>query len=927
MRTVRYCLCLTLGERHSLFFDVVDFPPFIPRIAMPNERILPVTMEDEMRNSYLDYSMSVIVARALPDVRDGLKPVHRRILYGMTELGLASNRPYKKSARIVGEVLGKYHPHGDASVYDAMVRLAQVWSMRYPLVDGQGNFGSVDGDAPAAMRYTEARLASIAGEVLRDLDKNTVDFRPNFDDSLQEPTVMPTVLPMLLVNGAGGIAVGMATNIPPHNLTEVCNGLLALIKKPDITVDELMQHITAPDFPTGGIIYGYSGVRDAYATGRGRVVIRAKAAIEKQKNGRESIIVTELPYQLNKAALIEKIADLVKDKKLEDIADIRDESDRDGLRVVIDLKRDAVPEVVLNNLFKHTQLQTTFGVIMLSLVKGRPRVLPLKDMLQHFIEFRNEIVVRRAQFDLDNAEKRAHILEGFRIALDNIDAIIKTIRESADGTAASIALQSSFGLTEVQAKAILDMRLQRLTGLERQKIEDEYRELLRTIEQLKAILASKDLQMREIAREIRALRDKYGDERRTQIVHDAKEFTIEDMIANEEVIVTITHNGFIKRTAVTNYRRQGRGGRGASGAGTREDDFVETVFQAATHHYLMMFTDKGRCYRVKVYDLPEGSRSSRGRSIANVIQMQEGEKVTAYLPVREFDDKHFIFMTTQQGVCKKTPLSEFENVRSNGIIALGLNDDDRLIAARLTDGHCNIVIGTKNGMACRFGEGDVRPMGRTATGVRGISLDAGDEVVSMAAVRHSDATLLVVGAKGYGKRSKLEEFRLTKRGARGVKSMQLTEKTGASVAAIIEAGDNDDVVVITTAGVLIRQAVKEIRVMGRNTQGVRLIKLEEGDQIADIAAVVHEEEDEQSDAPDALTATTPDSEFETIAVDTTANGGSDTALNGTPRIETSSGLSDGSASELSNRHTTNGYLRRTSDDHDNNHNDEQPGLF
>jgi DNA gyrase subunit A len=811
-----------------------------------NERILPVTMEDEMRNSYLDYSMSVIVSRALPDVRDGLKPVHRRILYGMTDLGLAPNRPYKKSARIVGEVLGKYHPHGDASVYDAMVRLAQTWSMRYPLVDGQGNFGSVDGDSPAAMRYTEARLASISNEVLRDLDKNTVDFRPNFDDSLQEPTVMPTVLPMLLVNGAGGIAVGMATNIPPHNLTEICNGLLALIKKPDIEAQELMTHITAPDFPTGGIIYGYEGVRDAYRTGRGRVVIRAKAAFEKQKNGKESIIVTELPYQVNKAALIEKIADLVKEKKLEDISDVRDESDRDGLRVVIDLKRDATPEVVLNNLFKHTAMQTTFGVIMLSLVHGRPKVLPLKDMLHYFIEFRNEVIVRRTQFDLDTAEKRAHILEGFRIALDNIDAVISTIRNSADTPTASAALQNQFGLSEIQAKSILDMRLQRLTGLERQKIEDEYRELLQVIEQLQSLLASKDLQMREIAKEIKALRDKYGDERRTQIVHDAKEFTVEDMIANEEMIVTITHNGFIKRTAVTNYRRQGRGGRGASGATTREDDFVETVFQAATHHYLMMFTDKGRCYRVKVYDLPEGSRSSRGRSIANVIQLQEGEKVTAYLPVRDFDDKRFIFMTTKLGVCKKTPLSEFENVRSNGIIALGLNDDDRLISARITDGHCNIIIGTKNGMACRFGEGDVRPMGRAATGVRGISLDDGDEVVSMSAVRHLDATLLVVGANGYGKRSKLEDFRLTKRGARGVKSMQLTEKTGASVVAIIEAGDNDDVVVISTSGVLIRQAVKEIRVMGRNTQGVRLIKLGEGDLIADIAAVIHEDEDEDN---------------------------------------------------------------------------------
>lgn len=811
-----------------------------------NERILPVTMEDEMRNSYLDYSMSVIVARALPDVRDGLKPVHRRILYGMTDLGLASNRPYKKSARIVGEVLGKYHPHGDSSVYDAMVRLAQTWSMRYPLVDGQGNFGSMDGDAPAAMRYTEARLASIAGEVLRDLDKNTVDFRPNFDDSLEEPTVMPTNLPMLLVNGAGGIAVGMATNIPPHNLTEIVNGLLALIKKPETTTEELMQHITAPDFPTGGIIYGYQGVRDAYTTGRGRVIVRAKAFIEKAKTGRESIVVTELPFQLNKASLIEKIADLVRDKKLEDIADVRDESDRDGVRVVIDLKRDANSGVVLNNLFKQTQMQSTFGVIMLALVKGRPKVLTLKEMLEHFLEFRNEVVVRRTQFDLDTAEKRAHILEGFRIALDNIDAIIKTIRAAQDTQSANMALQAGFKLTEIQAKAILDMRLQRLTGLERQKIEDEYKEVMQTIERLRAILASKQLQMNEIAKELKALRDKYGDARRTEIVHDAREFTIEDMIANEDVIVTITHQGYIKRTSVSNYRRQGRGGRGSSGANTREDDFVETVFQAATHHYLMMFTDRGRCFRVKVYDLPEGSRSSRGRSIANVIQKDNDEKITAYLPVREFNDKQFIMMTTKNGTCKKTPLDEFENVRSNGIIALGLNDDDRLVSARLTDGNCEILIATKKGMACRFIESDVRPMGRAATGVRGINLNEGDEVVSMAAIRRSDANVIVVGTKGYGKRSRLEDFRRTSRGAKGVISMHLTDKTG-DVSAILEVTDNEDIVVMTTKGVVIRQAAKDIRVIGRNTQGVRLIKLDDEDAIADIAIVVHEEEDESDD--------------------------------------------------------------------------------
>lgn len=811
-----------------------------------NERILPVTMEDEMRNSYLDYSMSVIVSRALPDVRDGLKPVHRRILYGMSELGLASNRPYKKSARIVGEVLGKYHPHGDSSVYDAMVRLAQTWSMRYPLVDGQGNFGSMDGDAPAAMRYTEARLSPIAGEVLRDIDKGTVDFRPNFDDSLEEPSVMPTTLPALLVNGAGGIAVGMATNIPPHNLTEIVNGLLALIQKPDITVEELMQHITAPDFPTGGIIYGYQGVVDAYKTGRGRIIVRAKAFIEKAKTGRESIVITELPFQLNKASLIEKIADLAREKKLDDISDVRDESDRDGVRVVIDLKRDANSGVVLNNLYKQTQMQSTFGVIMLALVKGRPKILTLKEMLEHFIEFRNEVIVRRTQFDLAAAEKRAHILEGFRIALDNIDAIIATIRAAEDTQSASAALQANFTLSETQAKAILDMRLQRLTGLERQKIEDEYAETMKTIERLRAILESKSLQMKEIAKELKALKDKYGDERRTEIVRDAREFTTEDMIANEEVIVTITHQGYVKRTLVSNYRRQGRGGHGSSGANTREDDFVETVFQASTHHYLIMFTDRGRCFRLKVYDLPEGARSSRGRSIANYIQKDADEKITAYLPVRDFNDKQFIMMTTKFGTCKKTSLDEFENVRSNGIIALNLNDDDRLVSARLTDGNSEILIATKKGMACRFVESDVRPMGRTATGVRGITLNEGDEVVSMAAIRRADASVIIVGVNGYGKRSRFEDFRRTSRGAKGVISMNVTEKTG-EVAAILEVSDNEDVVVMTARGVVIRQAAKDIRLIGRNTQGVRLIRLDEGDSIADIAVVMHEENEENPD--------------------------------------------------------------------------------
>ncbi|HBB25168.1 MAG TPA: DNA gyrase subunit A, partial [Bacteroidetes bacterium] len=748
-------------------------------MALLNERIMTVLMEDEMRDSYLDYSMSVIVSRALPDVRDGMKPVHRRILYAMYELGMMPNRPYKKSARIVGEVLGKYHPHGDSAVYDAMVRLAQTWSMRYTLVDGQGNFGSIDGDSPAAMRYTETRMAGLAMEVMRDIDKNTVDFRPNFDDSLEEPTVLPAILPTLLVNGANGIAVGMATNIPPHNLREVISGIQALIAEPDITNQELLKHVTAPDFPTGGIIYGYEGVRSAYTTGRGKILVRAKASIETNKQGREAIVVSELPYQVSKAGLIEKIADLVKAKSLEDISDIRDESDRDGMRIVIELKRDAVPMVVLNNLYKHTQMQVTFGVIMLALVNGRPRILTLKELMEEFLKHRNEVIVRRTQFDLDAAEKRAHILEGFIIALDNIDAVIKTIKESKDVPTASSRLQERFGLSEIQAKAILDMRLQRLTGLEREKIQNEYAELIKTIEYLRSVLASKDLQMEIIGTELRELGAKYGDERRTQVVYDAKDFTLEDMIANEEVIVSISHNGFIKRTAVTNYRRQHRGGRGVSGSGTYDDDWVEHVFRASTHHYMLFFTDRGRVYRQKVYDIPEGSRTAKGRSLANVIQKQADEKVTAYLSVTDFDkDDVFIFMATRNGTVKKTALKDFANVRSNGIIAVNLDDDDRLIGARLTDGAMEILIGASNGLAVRFHESDVRPMGRAAAGVRGIALLEGHHVISLTAVRRADAQVIIVGERGVGKRTLVEDFRKTKRGAKGVIAMNMTEKTG-----------------------------------------------------------------------------------------------------------------------------------------------------
>lgn len=800
------------------------------------EQIIPTDLEEEVKNSYLDYSMSVIVSRALPDVRDGLKPVHRRILYGMQDMGMQPNKAYKKSARIVGEVLGKYHPHGDSSVYEAMVRMSQEWALRYPLVDGQGNFGSIDGDSAAAMRYTEARLTWAATEMIRDLEKDTVDFSPNFDDSLKEPTVLPTVFPTLLVNGASGIAVGMATNIPPHNINEIVEGLIAVIHNPDITIDELIDIVPAPDFPTAGIIYGIQGVHDAYKTGRGKIILRAKAFVEEDKRGKPSIIITEIPYQVNKSNLIEKIADLVRKKDLEGISDIRDESDRDGIRIVIEVKRDAIPNVVINNLFKHTQMQVTFGANMLALVDGMPKVLSLKDMMWHFIKHRNVVLIRRTQYDLNAAEKRAHILEGFIIALDNIDAIIKTIKESKDPKIANSNLQAKFNLSEVQAKAILDMKLQRLTGLERQKILDEYKEIIKKIEYLKSILASNDLQMQIIKEELEEIKKKYGDERRTELVPDAKDFTLEDMIANEEVIVTISHKGFIKRTPVSNYRRQLKGGRGSSGVSTYEDDFVEHVFQASTHNYLLFFTDKGKCYRVKIYDLPEGSRNAKGRSLANVIQKENDEKVTTYLPIVDFDDSHYIVMTTKFGTIKKTSLKNFSHVRANGIIAINLHDDDRLINAGLTDGKCDIIIGSRKGLACRFRESDVRSMGRTAAGVRGIRLQTDDFVVSMVVINRSDAQIIVIGEKGLGKRTRYEDFRLTKRGAKGVKSMNLTAKTG-DVISLLSALDSEDLVVITHKGILIRQPVKAIRTIGRNTQGVRLIRLDDGDLIADVTTV------------------------------------------------------------------------------------------
>ncbi len=806
------------------------------------EKIVPVSLEEEMKSSYIDYSMSVIVARALPDVRDGLKPVHRRVLFGMHELGMSHNKPYKKSARIVGEVLGKYHPHGDTAVYDTMVRMVQDFSLRYPLVDGQGNFGSVDGDSPAAMRYTEARLARISEEVLRDLDKNTVDFIPNFDDSLQEPTVMPSYLPNLLINGSSGIAVGMATNIPPHNLTEVVDGLVALIKDPNIKIEKLMKYVTAPDFPTAGIIYGYAGVKDAYLTGRGRVVVRAKANIETLKNSRENIVITELPYQVNKANLIEKIADLVRAGKINDISNIRDESDRDGMRVVIELKRDAQPAIVLNQLFKHTQMQTTFGVIMLALVNGVPKVLTLKEMMQHFLDHRMDVLVRRTKFELEAAEKRAHILEGYIIALDNIDAVIQTIKKSKDVETAKANLMKKFKLSEIQAKAILDMRLQRLTGLERKKIEDEYKETIKLIEKLKGILKSKEQRELIIIGELQEVKKKYGDERRTEIIYDYEDFSLEDIIAEEDVVVTISHSGFIKRFPVSGYRKQGRGGKGVTGAGTKDDDFIEHMFIASTHQYILFFTDKGKCYWLKVHEIPEGGRVARGRSILNLLQKDKEESITAFVAVKEFSDNQFLIMATEQGTVKKTVLSAYGNVRKGGINAINLKKSDRLIEVKMTDGTNDIMIGTRNGFAVRFHEKDVRDMGRTATGVRGVRLGKGDKVVGLLVIKRQGMSVLVVTAKGYGKRSDINDYRITHRGGKGVITVKTSDKIGKMIA-MMEVNDNDELVIISTKGMVIRQNMKDIRVMGRATQGVRVIRLKDGDSIADIAKVISEDED------------------------------------------------------------------------------------
>ncbi len=805
------------------------------------DKIIPVSLEDEMKSSYIDYSMSVIVSRALPDVRDGLKPVHRRVLFGMTELGVAHNKPYKKSARIVGEVLGKYHPHGDTAVYDTMVRMVQDFSLRYPLVDGQGNFGSVDGDSPAAMRYTEARLARIADEILRDLDKNTVDFAPNFDDSLQEPKVMPAYLPNLLINGSSGIAVGMATNIPPHNLTEVIDGLIALIKNPDITIEKLMKYIIAPDFPTGGIIFGYEGVKNAFMTGRGKIIVRAKVNIETLKNNRENIIITELPYQVNKANLIEKIADLVREGKFTELSNIRDESDRDGMRVVIELKRDAQPAVVINNLFKHTQMQTTFGVITLALVNGVPKVLTLKEVMVHFLAHRMVVLVRRTKFELDAAERRSHILEGYIIALDNIDEVIETIKKSRDVETAKNNLMRKFKLSEIQSKAILDMRLQRLTGLERKKIEDEYRELLKLIEKLRGILDSEEKRNMIIKEELLALKEKYGDARRTEIVYKYEEFSLEDMIAEEDVVVTISHKGFIKRFPVSGYRKQGRGGKGVIGSGTNEDDFIEHMFIASTHQYILFFTDQGRCYWLKVHEVPEGGRAAKGRSIINLIEKEKDEVVSAFVTVKEFKDDQYLIMCTEQGIIKKTVLSAYGNVRRGGINAININEGDKLIGVKLSEGNNDIVIGTSHGYAIRFTESDVRDMGRTATGVRGVNLGKGDKVVGLLVIKRQ-GTILVVTENGFGKRSDIADYRITHRGGKGVITVKTSEKAGNMIA-MMEVQDAEELVIISSAGMVIRQSIKDLRVMGRNTTGVRLIRLKDGDAIADIAKILPDDDE------------------------------------------------------------------------------------
>ena len=799
---------------------------------------------DELKESYLNYSMSVIVARALPDVRDGLKPVHRRILYGMNDLGSHWNRAYKKSARIVGDVLGKYHPHGDSSVYDALVRMAQDFSLRYQLVDGQGNFGSIDGDSAAAMRYTESRMTKIGSDMLRDLDKDTVAWIPNFDETLKEPTVLPSVFPALLANGSEGIAVGMATKIPPHNLTELVNGLIALIDNPDLTVEEMLGHIKGPDFPTGAIIMGTEGIRSAYETGRGKVIVRGKAFIETTPTGREHIIISELPYQVNKANLIEKIADLVRDKKIEGISDLRDESDKDGIRVVIETKRDAIPDVILNQLYKHTQLQETFGIIMLALVNGVPKVMRLSEAMQHFIDFRHDVVVRRTEYDLKQAEAKAHILEGLKIALDNIDEVIKIIRGSKDPAHAKEGLMNSFDLSEIQSQAILDMRLQRLTSLEVDKVVEEYKATIQTIAQLKNILESRSMRMDIIKTELRELLEKHGDERRTEIMPYGAEFSIEDMIAEEEMVITITHQGYIKRTAVSTYRSQRRGGRGIQGATSKDEDFIEHLFIANTHAYMLFFTDKGKCFWLKVYDIPQGGRATRGRAIVNLIGCETDEHVKAFVSVKEFDDEHYIVMATEKGIVKKTVLSAYGHPRKGGIYAIEVREDDQLIEARITNGEHDILLGTNDGKSIRFSESDIRPSGRKTMGVKGITLSSPDDrLIGMLVVKR-EGTILVATERGYGKRTEVIQYRTQSRAGKGVLTMRTTDKTGKMVA-IMEVVDTDDLIIITDLGVIMRQPVSAIRTIGRVTQGVRLVKLDDGSRISSISRVVREDDSEE----------------------------------------------------------------------------------
>ena len=814
-----------------------------------NERIIPINIEEEMKSAYIDYSMSVIVSRALPDVRDGFKPVHRRVLYGMLDLGVTSGKPFKKSARIVGEVLGKYHPHGDSSVYDTMVRMAQEWSLRYPMVDGQGNFGSVDGDSPAAMRYTEARLQKIADEMLADINKNTVDFQFNFDDSLQEPTVLPAKVPNLLINGTSGIAVGMATNMAPHNLREVIDGVVAYIDNKDITIDELMKFVKAPDFPTGGIIYGYDGVKEGYESGRGRIIMRGKAEIETVGHDRERIIVTEIPYQVNKANMIERTAELVNEKKIEGISDIRDESDREGMRIVYEIKRDANAGVVLNNLFKYTALQTSFSFNNIALVKGRPMLLSLKELIQHFVEHRHEVVVRRTKYELDEAEKRAHILEGLLIALDHLDEVISLIRSSKTPEEAKDGLMEKFGLSEIQAKAILEMRLRVLTGLERDKIKAEFDELMKLIAFLKNILDDEGVRMQIIKDELAEMRDKYGDERRTEIVYAGGTFRMEDMIENEEVVITVSHAGYIKRTALSEYRVQGRGGKGSMGSNSRDEDFIEHLFIASTHNYLLFFTEQGRCHWLKVYEIPEGTRTSKGRAIQNLINISKEDKVKAFINVDNLTDEtylanNYIIMCTKNGTIKKTLLDAYSNPRVTGINAITINEGDQLLEVLLTNGQAEIVMALKSGRAIRFNESTVRPMGRTAAGVRGITLGSStDEVIGMIGINDPATTVLVVSEKGYGKRSDIDDYRVTNRGGKGVKTINITDKTG-NLIGIKAVNETDQLMIINKSGLTIRMEVADLRVMGRATQGVRLIKLNEDDEIASLAKIAEVKEEE-----------------------------------------------------------------------------------